>query len=303
MYDTHYPDDTNASVLKSDDGRRITWRIETPHGAIERTRVWEDATYAWAISQWGVKTPRDLRVLAHALGGRTFSPRWDNFSAWDDYVGDVGVVYLSLGYSAMGHLLNLWMGVEAVVYAMADWPDIMHEAVDQINEGNLKCIDMLAGSPADIVSMGDNFSSDIQPPHIFDEWSRPYYTEAVRRLHAAGKHVAVHIDGRLRGALAMIRDTGADCADAVTPTPIGDLTPAECREEAGPDFVLSGGISPERWLPNVSVDAFRRATLDWLALKRHGPRLIAAAGDQVPPGADERRIAVMRDLVEEHGRY
>ena len=29
--------------------------------------------------------------------------------------------------------------------------------------------------------------------------------EAIRRLHAAGKFVAVHIDGMLRGALGMIR--------------------------------------------------------------------------------------------------
>jgi len=35
---------------------------------------------------------------------------------------------------------------------------------------------------------------------------------------------------------------------------------------------------------------------------RTSPRLIAGAGDQVPPGADERRIGLMRDLVEEHGR-
>ena len=40
-----------------------------------------------------------------------------------------------------------------------------------------------------------------------------------------------------------------------------------------------------------------------MALKREGPRLIAAAGDQVPPGAEEERIELMRDLVEERGRY
>ena len=42
---------------------------------------------------------------------------------------------------------------------------------------------------------------------------------------------------------------------------------------------------------------------EWLALRRRSPRLIANAGDQVPPGAAEERIALMRDLVEEEGRY
>jgi len=92
-------------------------------------------------------------------------------------------------------------------------------------------------------------------------------------------------------------------SDATTPTPTGDLTPAECREEAGPDFILSGVVAPGLWLPDVDVSRFKRGVLDWLDLKRYSPRLIAAAGDQVPPGADEDRIEIMRDLVEQRGRY
>ena len=142
-----------------------------------------------------------------------------------------------------------------------------------------------------------------QPPPFFAEWSRPFYAEAVRRLHAAGKYVAVHIDGRLRGAIDMIRNTGADCGDAITPTPMGDLTPIQCRAEAGPNFILSGGVSPDLWLPGTPVDTFAAKVLEWLELRRLSPRLIANAGDQVPPGADQDRIRLMRDLVEKHGRY
>ena len=127
--------------------------------------------------------------------------------------------------------------------------------------------------------------------------------EAVRRLHAAGKHVVVHIDGRLRGALGMIRDTGADGCDAATPGQPGDLTAAACREEAGPDFLLSGGVPPRLWLPESPLRGFRKAALDWLDLKRFSPRLILNAGDQVPPGAEESRIALLRDLAEEYGRF
>ena len=248
-------------------------------------RRWEEVTYAWGIPSWQVRTQDDLRVLACALKDRTFTPRWDRYRAWTQCVGDSGVVYLPFGYSAMGQLLNYWLGVEGTVFAVADWPETVREAVDAINANNLACIDLLATSPAEIVIMGDNFSSDLQPPSFFAEWSQAFYTEAVRRLHAAGKYVAVHIDGRLRGALAMIRDTGADCADAVTPAPMGDLTAAQCRDEAGPAFILSGGVSPDLWLPTTSLARFKQAILDWLALRKVSPRLIASAGDQVPPGA------------------
>jgi len=303
IYSVSYPPDVRAAVVKTSDGSAITWTLETPLGTIARTRRWEPGNYAWGVAEWGVKTEHDLRILSYALGDRTYTPLWDRYQAWVDAVGETGVVYVPFGYSAMGSLLNLWMGVERTLYAVWDWPETLHEVVDRINRNNLACVDLLTDGPASIIIMGDNFSSDVQPPHFFAEWSRPFYLEAVRRLHGAGKYVAVHIDGRLRGALGMIRDTGADCGDAITPAPMGDLTPLQCRDEAGPDFILSGGVPPNLWLPEVDVEVFRKAVLNWLELKRISPRLILAAGDQVPPGAEEDRIKIARDLAEQYGRY
>ena len=280
----------------------ITWRLSTPTGSIERTRVWEESSYSWTIGDWGVRTEEDLRVLGHAMAGRTFTSDWACYNAWNDYVGDCGVVYIGTGYSAIGYLLSLWMGIEGTMYAMHDWPETVQMVVDQINTSNLRMIDLLATSPAEIIIMGDNFSSDIQPPHFIEHWSAGYYREAARRLHAAGKGVAVHIDGKLQGVLRAFADIGVDCADAVTPVPMGDLTAEQCRQEAGPNLILSGGVSPDLWLPNAPLDEFRQAVLDWLDTRKQSPRLIAGVGDQVPPHADESRIHVMRDMVEEHGR-
>ena len=53
----------------------------------------------------------------------------------------------------------------------------------------------------------------------------------------------------------------------------------------------------------MDIKAFERAVIEWLELKKISPRFIANAGDQVPPGAEERRLTLMRDLVEEYGRY
>ena len=303
FYSTSYPSDIKASVEKSPDGRTIIWSFETPLGKIRRARQWMDQTYAWGITEYGVHNERDLAVLARALKNRAFAPRWDQYRRWQEYVGDTGVVYLPMPYSAMGQLLHYWMGIENVVYASCDWPQPLGEAIDIINRNNLRLVDLFCTSPAEIVIMGDNFSSDIQSPSFFDRWSRAYYREAIDRLHQAGKFVAVHIDGRLRGALKMIRETGADCADAVTPLPMGDLTPAECREEAGNGFILSGGVSPDLWLPETDIESFKGAALDWIALKDKSSRLIANAGDQVPPNAVEERIRLMRDMVETLGKY
>ena len=301
--ETVTPDDVTARTSRSRDGREITWQLETPLGRIQRKRLWHEETYAWGISHWGVRSEQDLRILGYALGAQEFEPRWERYKAWDDYVGDDGIVYLSHGYSAMGYLLNYWMGIEATVYAAADWPDTLHEVVDRINAARLRKVKLLCESPAEVIIVGDNFSGDVQPPRFFEKWSRPHYVQAIDMIHAAGKHVAVHIDGKLRGALEMFAAIGADCADAVTPVPMGDLEPAQCRAEAGADMILSGGVSPDLWYPTVEREAFEAAVRRWLSLKKDSPRLIAGAGDQVPPGAAEDRILLMRDLVEEHGGY
>ncbi len=281
----------------------ISWIITTPIGAIERRRRWSEETYSWHITKWGVENSNDLQVFQFALSNRKFRPHWDRYQKWADEAGDLSVLYIMTGYSAIGALLNLWMGIENTILATVEWPELMRETIQQVNANQLEMIDLLAESPAEVICMGDNFSSDIQSPRFFAQWSKDYYTEAVRRLHKAGKYVAVHIDGRLRGAIKMIRETGADCGDAITPTPMGDLTPHECREEAGYDFILSGGVAPNLWLPQTSENEFIQAVLSWIDTRKESPRLLAAAGDQVPPGAVENRMTIMRDLVEEKGKY
>jgi len=305
FFSISYPDNVKSEVSKEivDGQPEITWLYETPLGVIKRTRRWDPETYSWAIKNWSVKTEDDLKILSCAMANRSFSSDWKNYQAWSNAVGDDGVVYLPLGYSAIGYLLNYWMGIEGVMYAVMDWADLMHEIVDQINGNLLDMVDFFAQSPAEIIFMGDNISSDIQPPHFFNEWSRPFYEEAIKRFHESGKYVAVHIDGRLQNALEMVRNTGADAADAVTPAPMGDITAAQCFEEAGPNFILSGGVSPDLWLPNADIEQFKKAVMDWLDLKNSGARIIANAGDQVPPGAEENRIEIMRDLIEEYGKY
>ncbi len=303
FYEVSYADDVQARVIKSAGGDEITWEYQTPVGTIRRTRRWDDHSYSWAIPAWGIHSEKELRALGYALSRRVYQPRWDRYLAWKEQIGSVGVAYAVFAYSGMGHLLNYWLGIQGTVNAMLDWPDAMRDVIDQINKNNLLCVDMLAQSPAEVVLVGDNFSSDLQPPAFFNEWSRAYYEQVVRRLHDAGKYVAVHVDGRLRGLLSVFRDIGVDCIDAVTPAPMGDLDPAQCRAEAGDQLILSGGVPPTLWLEDTDVRTFEAAVLRWLDLKRQSPRLIANAGDQVPPHAPEDRIFLMRDLVEQHGRF
>lgn len=282
----------------------IVWRFETPIGSIERIRVWEQGSYSWAIKKWGVTDEKDLAVLAYAMSSRRYRAIPQNYKDWADYIGEDGLVYLNSGYSAMGYLLNYWMGVENTVYASYDFEEELDDCVRRINDNNLQQIEMMASQfDAPVIIMGDNFSSDVQSPNFFARWSKDYYAKAYEIIHSYGKKVAVHVDGKLKGAIKMMKEIGVDCIDAVTPGSVGGCTPMQAREEAGHDLILSGGIPNELWYDYSELSDFEKAVTDWLALKEVSPALIIAAGDQVPPGAEESRILRLGELVAEYGNY
>ena len=303
--DSVYPPEVRSQVTKeiTPHGPELTWSLETPIGAIHRKRLWQQVSYSWNISEWGIRTEQDLRVLGYAMSRLQFRPAWDRYQRMLAAAGDLGVLYMPLPYSAMGHLLSYWMGVERTIFAAADSPGVLAEVVSEINLNLLGLIDLLCAGPAEVIVLGDNFSSDVQSPRFFRRWSADFYGEVFRRLRAAGKRSAVHVDGKLSGLLGEFARLGADCIDAVTPAPMGDLTPAQCRAEAGPDLILSGGVPPPLWVEPSTDDDFRRSVLAWLEIRKLSPRLVAAAGDQVPPCTPEHRIEMMRELVETHGRY
>ncbi|MBT3320200.1 MAG: hypothetical protein HN948_01700 [Clostridia bacterium] len=306
FYETRYEGDVKSTAKTQvvDGVDEITWEYETPFGEISRTRRWEPTSYSWPVKHTGVRTENDLKALGAAMGARKFVPRVDNYLDWKREVGEMGVVYLGAGYSAIGYLMNYWMGVENTLFASVDMNTVMHEVVEQINESNLKLVEMLAGEyPCEVIMLNDEFDSKVQHPAFFDEWSSDYYTKAIDIAHKHGKKVSVIYNGNMRGTLGGVCACGADAISAVTPYPMGDLTPEQCRNEAGERVVLSGGVSPDLWLPEVPIEQFEKACMEWIAMGKQNSAIIADASNQVPPRADESRIEVYRELLEKHGRY
>ena len=116
------------------------------------------------------------------------------------------------------------------------------------------------------------------------------FQERAARLKALGAYLLQHKEK----LYAISHHTGATRADSWVDIEGGSGTPppsASCRSEArawAGTMVSSATIASSGAAPWTQTG---------------GPRLIANAGDQVPPHADEDRIAIMRDLVEQHGRF
>ena len=90
----------------------------------------------------------------------------------------------------------------------------------------------------------------------------------------------------------------------VTPAPMGDLRPPrQCREEAGPDLILSGGVPPSVWIEPATDEDFRTGCRELAGDSQAEFEADSGGGRPGPPKTPEHRIEMMHDLVERTGYY
>lgn len=281
----------------------FTTRIVTPLGTLHEERVFNAVTYSYGIRKYLLESPADFPIVEFLMARLGCRPKWDYYRAWQQSLGDLAYPYAQLPYSGSGYLMARYMGVENSVYALLDEPAAVRSLVDAINACNLRLLDALLDGPFETLLISDNYDSNVQTREFFDRYVREYYTEVARRLHVRGKFLAVHVDGESRGVLSWLAECGVDGADAVTPHPMFSQTPAQMRAAAGPRLILSGGIPATVFGQSGNDTAFVDCVKRWLETRLESPRLLMAAGDQVPPEAPFHRIAMLPDLVAQYGRY
>ncbi len=278
-------------------------KLSTPLGELHEERVFAESSYSYNIRKHLIESVDDFEIIMYVMDRTKCTPRWDKYRAWQDALGDLGFIYCNLPYSGSGYLISRNFGVEKTVYACMDYPEKVKKLVDSVNNCNRMILDTIIDGPFDVCIISDNYDSNVQSPTFFEDYVRDYYTDMASKLHKKGKYLAIHVDGEMRGALKNMASCGVDCADALTPAPMFSMTPAQMREEAGPDLIMSGGIPATAFGKTGSNEEFEKSIKEWLDTKETSSRLLMAAGDQVPPDASWERVKKMPDLMEKYGRY
>ena len=272
-------------------------RFETPVGAVEEVRCWSPVTFSWPIVQRMVRSVADLKVIRYIFEHVSYSACWEAFRQAEQMVGDLGVPLVQSPYTGLGFLMSRYAGIEQTVLLAVDEPEEFEHTIATINAAHEQVFRLLAEGPSQVLIQSDNLSSDVQSPPWLERYSGAYYRKMAQIAHANGKPLVSHLDGRLRGLLSTLTAMGFDGADAVTPAPWGDLGPQACRDEAGPKFVLSGGIPPGSFREDVPLRVLDEQIEAWLDLRHRSPALIIAPGDQLPPDGQIERVTRMVQIT------
>ncbi|MHB9033052.1 MAG: hypothetical protein ACYC6L_08390 [Anaerolineae bacterium] len=196
-------------------------------GQWHANRSWRDAT-PWLVEH-PIKEPSDYAVMRYIAEHTEYQADYFPAEQAIDWLGGEGIVLDSLPHSPLQTLLISWIGSDEnrFFYHLADYPELVDELYQALFRARLPLYEIAAGSPAPVVMHGDNVDGWLINPRLFERYLMPVYEAEAAPLHARGKLLAVHMDGRLGSLKHLIGRTPIDIIDGFHPVPMNDLPLAE----------------------------------------------------------------------------
>jgi hypothetical protein len=293
-----------GEVEDRDDGVTRERIIRTPLGTLRDRWTWSAQTYSWAPVERLVKTGEDLRRYRWVAEHAVWQADYAHAARRGPQIGSLGVLLGYLHHSPLMQMVAIDAGIEFVAVADADDPDLLGATLAAWADSLEPAQRIAIASPAEVLMISDNLSSEVVGTRLFERYLRPYYETWTPRIREAGKLSCVHLDGTLRGLLGQVGGCGFTFIEAMTPAPVGDVPVSAWPSfRAGSDVVYWGGIPGAYFSPVTSDAEFERHVRDVLGVMRVDRGMVLGVADQVPPDALERRVRRVAELVEEQGRY
>jgi len=279
-------------------------RIRTPQGTLEECWKWSDITYSEAPIVRLVKSLKDLPAYRYLFENMRYEPDYAFAKKRAQQVGEMGVVLCYLPRTPFMRMVAIDAGIENIVMMHADDPHAFTETFRALVASEDRSSQIAVESPAEILMMPENLTAEVVGPRFFELFLRDFQTRWSKRIIAAGKFSCIHMDGTLKGLLREESGIGLTFIEAMTPQPVGDLSIQEWdRYRGAAEVIYWGGIPGSYFTPAVSDQEFDRHVKEVLSVMRCDRRYVLGVADQVPPDGLERRVARVRQLVDDHGAY
>lgn len=294
----------NCEVVEWKEGNRRYKEIRTSIGTVRECWEYIPTSFTEGPIEHFLKTEADLPVMKHIYENTRFEPDYDFAVKRLSQVGDQGVVLCYLPKSPFMHLLALEAGVMSVSMIAMTMPEEFMELLDVMKNAFDQAAQIAIDSPAEVLMIPENLSSEMVGPDFFELYMRAYQEQWTAKIKEAGKYSFIHIDGTMAGLLHQEASVGFSVLEALTPFPVGDLKWEELADFTGDSkSILWGGIPGVYFTANVSDQEFERHVKHVLGIMTKEPRYVLGVADQVPPDGLEKRVKRVAELVDQFGKY
>jgi Uroporphyrinogen decarboxylase (URO-D) len=272
----------------------------TPHGDLREVITDIPEALTWDHTEHLLRSEQDLPALQWLVEHMRYEPDLEAVERRDAITGEIGVPVVCAPRSPLARLFVVWAGIEAASLALFAAPDAMRHLLETLDSKDDAAYELCKRAPSPLVMIPDNLSADVWGPAFFREHAGEVYRRRATELREAGKIVVTHLDGRIRGLIGAVAETGIDGIEGLTPAPLGDLDVEQLREAARrPDTVLWGGIPGLMFTPHWSDADFDAAVRRAIEVFAADPRTVLGVGDQVPPDGLLTRVERVGTLVDE----
>jgi uroporphyrinogen-III decarboxylase len=295
---------SNCDVNEWTENLRRYKEIITPVGSVRECWEYIPTSFSEGPIEHFMKSEKDIPVMKYIYENTHFEPDYDIANLRKQQVGDQGVVLCYLPKSPFMHLMALEAGVMAVTMAALTTPDEFKDLLDTMKKAFDQAAQIAIDSPAEVLMIPENLSSEMVGPDLFNMYMYEYQKEWTGKIKKAGKYSFIHIDGTLRGLVREEASTGFTVLEALTPKPSGDMDFTEIAPLVGRrDTIIWGGIPGVFFTNHVTDEQFDRHVMEVIGIMRRDPRYVLGVADQVPPDGLEYRVKRVAELVGRYGKY
>ncbi len=294
----------NCEVKEWSIGNKKYKEIVTPIGSVRECWEYLPSSFTEGPIEHFLKSEEDLPIMTYIYENSRFEPDYAFAAERKRQVGEQGIVLCYLPKSPFMHLMVLEAGVMSLTLAAMTKPNEFRALLDTMKVAFDQAAQIALDSPAEVLMIPENLSSEMVGPDFFEMYMRPYQEEWTAKINEAGKHSFIHIDGTLTGLLRQEASVGFSVLEALTPHPVGDI---KFEDLAGytvdSESIIWGGIPGVYFTANVSNQEFERHVTHVIKIMAQEPRYVLGVADQVPPDGLEERVKRVAELVERYGKY
>ncbi len=294
---TAVPADDNPHVFQPDGTRYFPTFAEIDPDRLFYVEPHDSSGITWPWS-WGFDGEP-------ATPGAHFFPPW-HFDTIRRVVSSVGHEVSVHGevFSPFSQLMELLDYTNALV-ALIDDPDKVRACLDRLADGAIALGrgQVAAGAHAILISSAFAGAGLISRQHYTD-FVLPCEKKVIDGLRrATNVPVYTHTCGAIGDRLDLMEATGTDGIDTLDPPPLGTIDLARAKQQTAGRLFIKGNLDPVHTLLMGTPDTVRDAARERLSIAGPGGGYILSSACSVPPAAPPENILVLREAVEEYGRY
>ena len=247
-----------------------------------------------------IKDAADYRTVETILERAEFVPQYEKLAAAEALVGEAGYVVPLVHRIPFQQALLEYLGEVALFYALHDDTARVERLLRLLDQQMIEILRHLADLPASYVEFPDNLHGGMTNPRLFARYCLPDYQRYTGILHGQGRKVGSHTDGDVGPLLALLKESGLDVCESISPFPLTQCTFDEVWTSWRGGPLIWGGIpSPLLEEDRTDEDAFRVFVAHLLETVGAEP-IILGVGDLVMGNNSIERVKYIAEQVEAH---